>query len=161
MPKKLRPTVDLMAIKCCTLKVNAVTMPVAVRNSKPVGFQVGFSLNNEATTMNSTSHTPYLHSKLFPTMLCQCTFKCIHQQSVAWTRRIHTQIKSHKWKYNIVFNSAYPVTHALRNVLTVCPAKYHGRPSQSDTFHTEVAPYPLYLPGGRLRLHGLKYIVGI
>jgi hypothetical protein len=27
--------------------INAVTMQVAVRNGKPVGFQVGYSLNNK------------------------------------------------------------------------------------------------------------------
>ena len=46
---------------------NAVTMQVAVTNGTPNSFQVGFSLNNKTTTMNSTSHTTYLHSKLFPT----------------------------------------------------------------------------------------------
>lgn len=63
--------------------ISAVTMQVAERNDKPVSFQVGFSLNNKTTTMNSTSHTPYLQSKLFPTVPCQCKFKCIHQKSDA------------------------------------------------------------------------------
>jgi len=39
--------------------INAVTMPVAVRNSKPVSFQVGFSLNNETTTMNAQQVISY------------------------------------------------------------------------------------------------------
>ena len=112
--------------------INAVTMQVAVRNGKHVGFQVGFSLNNKTTTKNSTSHMPYLCSKLFPTVLYQCKFKCIHQKSVACKGRLHIKIKFKKWKYNTVFISAYSATHSLRNVLTVCPAKQHGRPSQWD-----------------------------
>jgi hypothetical protein len=81
--------------------------------------------------MNSTNRTHYLQSKIFLTMLCQRKFKCIHQKSVAWEGRIHTQIESHKWKYNIGFNLAYSATHSLRNVLIVCSAKHHGGPSQS------------------------------
>jgi hypothetical protein len=43
--------------------------------------------------MNSTSHMPYLHSKLFPTILCQCKFKCNHQKAVAWVGILHIKIK--------------------------------------------------------------------
>jgi len=63
--------------------INAVTMQAAVRNGKPVSFQGGCSLNNKTTTMNSTSRTTHLYSKLFPTMLYQGKFKCIHQKSDA------------------------------------------------------------------------------
>jgi hypothetical protein len=137
-------------------------MQAAGRNGKPVGFQVGFSLNNKTTTMNSTSHTSYLHSKLFPTMLCQCKFKCIHQKSVACKGRLHERIKSHKWKYKTFFNSAYSATHALRNVLTVCPAKYHGRTSQTHStlkWHNNLIHFISLHED--LRLHRLKYFVCI
>jgi len=91
---------------------------------KPSVFKWDFLLITN--TMNSTSHMPYLHNKLFPTVLCQYKFKCIHQKSVAWNRRLCIKIKSQKWKYNTVFNLAHYDTHSLKYILIMCPAKHHG-----------------------------------
>jgi hypothetical protein len=73
---------------------NAVTKQVAVRNCKPVGFQVGFCLNNKTTTMNSTSHTSYLHSKLFPAMFISANLN-VFTKNLLHGRKDNTQKLSH------------------------------------------------------------------